>query len=352
MKRFSVIMAGGGGTRFWPLSRQGKPKQLLNLVGNDAMVNETIRRYKEIIPVANTFVVTSNQQEKLMRDVLNSEVPQENILIEPASRSTAPCILLAALTIMARHGDGVMCVFPSDHYVKYENDFVAILNKAVHYCEAHESLLTIGIKPTYPSTGHGYIKRSDEEENGLYGVLEFVEKPRFETAKKYLESGNYLWNSGIFVWKVSAIIDNFKRFLPRIYAPLKALFENQAGASTLEEVYGAIPNISIDYGIMERSNEVMVIPGEFGWNDIGSWDSLGAIYPPDENGNIVQADHLGIDTRNCIIYGNGRIITSIGLSDMIIVNTDDALLICPKHRSQDVKGVVDLLKQNKRDELL
>lgn len=352
MKTFSVIMAGGGGTRFWPLSRQEKPKQLLSIFGNDALVNETIKRYNGIISEENTYIVTSSQQEKLMRDVLNKKVPPENVLIEPAGRNTAPCILLAALAIMKKCGDGVMCVFPSDHYVKHEKEFKSILNKAVQYAEAGDKLITIGMKPTYPATGYGYIKRADNSQDGFYDVLDFVEKPQFDKAKKYIEAGDYLWNSGIFIWKVSTIIENFKRFLPRIYEPLMKLFEEDSADQSLEKVYPTIPSISIDYGVLERSSDVMVIPAEFGWNDIGSWDSLGAIYPPDANGNIVKADHLGIETRDCIIYGNSKIITSIGLSDMIIVNTDDALMICPKSRSQDVKHIVDLLKQNKRDELL
>jgi mannose-1-phosphate guanylyltransferase len=185
--------------------------------------------------------------------------------------------------------------------------------------------------------------------------LEFVEKPNFDKAKQYIASGNYLWNSGMFVWKVSVIIENFKRFLPRIYDRIREFTEfigTDKEKEVLEQIYPTLQNISIDFGIMERSNEVLVIPGDFGWNDVGSWDALGAIFPPDENGNIVRADYVGVDTKNCIVYGSGRLIATVGLENMIIVNTDDALLVCPKDKAQDVKKIVDRLKEEKRTEYL
>jgi mannose-1-phosphate guanylyltransferase len=349
-------MAGGGGTRFWPLSRKNKPKQILNISGNDVMINETIKRYEGIIPYENTYVVTLASQQKVLDEVLLTCIPRENILIEPVGRNTAPCILYAAMRIFGKYGDAVMCVFPSDHYVANVEEFRNILNKAIVLAQETNKLITIGIKPTFPSTGYGYINFDlQSNNNGAYDVLEFIEKPDFERAKEYLKSKNYLWNSGIFVWKISVILESFKRFLPRLYERAEEIL-SVAGTDqeqkTVEKVYPRLQSISIDYGIMERSNEVLVIPGDFGWSDIGSWDMLGAIFPPDDEGNIIKADFVGIDTKNCIIYGNGKLIATIGLDNIIIVNTEDALLICPKERAQDVKEIVERIKRQGRMELL
>lgn len=356
MQTFAVIMAGGGGTRFWPLSRKNKPKQILNISGNDVMINETIKRYEGIIPYENTYVVTLASQQKVLDEVLLTCIPRENILIEPVGRNTAPCILYAAMRIFGKYGDAVMCVFPSDHYVANVEEFRNILNKAIVLAQETNKLITIGIKPTFPSTGYGYINFDlQSNNNGAYDVLEFIEKPDFERAKEYLKSKNYLWNSGIFVWKISVILESFKRFLPRLYERAEEIL-SVAGTDqeqkTVEKVYPRLQSISIDYGIMERSNEVLVIPGDFGWSDIGSWDMLGAIFPPDDEGNIIKADFVGIDTKNCIIYGNGKLIATIGLDNIIIVNTEDALLICPKERAQDVKKIVESIERQGRMELL
>lgn len=356
MQIFSVIMAGGGGTRFWPLSRINKPKQILNIGGNDALINETIKRYEGIIPYENTFIVTIESQKKILEEVLLTDVPKENILIEPVARNTAPCILYAAMHIYIKYGDGVMCVFPSDHYITNVERFRFILYNAVELAINTSKLITIGVKPTFPSTGYGYIKFDKKSGyNDFFEVLEFIEKPDFKRAKMYFDSGNYLWNSGIFVWKVSVIIENFKRFLPRLYEHAEKLLRyigTQQEKEVLEKVYPELQSISIDHGILERSNEVLVLPGDFGWNDIGSWDTLGNILPSDENGNIVKGDFISIDTRNCIIYGNGKLIATIGIDNMIIVNTEDALLVCSKERAQDVKKIVELLKEQNRVELL
>jgi len=353
---FAVIMAGGGGTRFWPLSRKNKPKQFLNISGNDVMINETIKRFAGMIPYENTYIVTMASQQKILEEVLLKDIPKKNILVEPVGRNTAPCILYAALHIYERHGDAIMCVFPSDHYIANVQEFRVKLSMAITLAKKTNKLITIGIKPTFPSTGYGYINFDiQSNNNGAYEVLEFVEKPDFERAKKYVNSGNYLWNSGIFIWKISVILENFKRFLPRLYERAQEILNvvgTQSEKEVLERVYPTLQNISIDYGIMERSNEVLVIPADFGWSDIGSWDTLGAIFPPDDDGNIIKADFIGIDTKNCIIYGDGKVIATIGLNNMIVVNTEDALLICPKERAQDVKEIVERIKEQKRIELL
>jgi mannose-1-phosphate guanylyltransferase len=352
MNKFATILAGGGGTRFWPLSRQEMPKQLLNISGNDIMLNDTIARFEDIIPLENTIVVTNRSQAELLEKVMHSSVKKENILIEPTARNTAASILYAALFIEKMHGESVMVVLPSDHFITDEAQFKITLDEACTVAMESNQIVTIGIKPTFPSTGYGYISFNSEpaltSPCPVFSVEEFVEKPNFQKAQAYLASGHYLWNSGIFIWKTSVIIENFKRYLPRLYKtmlPLADYFGTEEEAAKKNEIFPDLQNISIDYGILERCDEVVVVSGDFGWNDIGSWDALGAIFPPDPQGNIVKARHIGIKTRNSIVYGNGRLITTIGIDGLIIADTDDALLICPKDQAQAVKEMVDMLKE-------
>ena len=351
MKICSVILAGGGGTRFWPLSRQNMPKQLLNISGNDIMINETINRCTGVIPLDGTYIVTNSSQAEILGKVLHLDVPRENVLTEPYGRNTSACIAYAAVVLQKKYGDAVMVVLPSDHYISNERAFREILVKACNLAEASGKLVTIGIKPTFPSTGYGYINYdlgSYDPPKGGYEVLEFVEKPDYPKAKKYVESGSYLWNSGMFVWTVSAILESFERYLPRIYKGVMELCHwlgTEKEAETLERIYSKMPGVSIDYGIMERSDDVLVIPGDFGWNDVGSWDALGAIFPTDTEGNIVKAKHIGINTQNSIIYSSDRLIATIDVNGIIIADAGDALLVCPKNNAQDVKKLVEFLKE-------
>lgn len=351
MQIYSVILAGGGGTRFWPLSRQDMPKQLLNISGNDIMINETVSRGGDLIKPNNTFIVTGQSQAEVLNRILLADVPRDNILIEPVGRNTAPCIAYAAMVLEKKYGDTVMAVLPSDHYFSDEKGFRRTLAGACDIAKNSDKLVTIGIKPTFPSSGYGYIKyvaTSLDVIDGAFGVEEFVEKPSFNKAKSYLESGNYLWNSGMFIWKVSVILDNFKRYLPRVYKSMRELYDyigTDSEQEVLAKVYPSIQSISIDYGILERSDDVLVVPGDFGWNDVGSWDALGAIFPTDNDGNIVKAKHLGINTRNSIIYSSDRLVATIGVDNLIIADTADALLICPKDKAQEVKNMVELLKE-------
>jgi mannose-1-phosphate guanylyltransferase len=359
MNKFATILAGGGGTRFWPLSRQEIPKQLLNISGNDIMLNDTIERFKGIIPQENTIIVTNRSQAVLLESIMHSSVLSRNILIEPVARNTAASILFAALAIEKSYGDSLMVVLPSDSYITDEDQFRLTLDEACTAAIETDKIVTIGIKPTFPSTGYGYIAYDKEpiasKPVAIYEVAEFVEKPNFQKAQSYLSSGNYLWNSGMFIWKTSVIIDNFKRYLPRLYKmmlPLRDYLGTEQEEEMINRIYPTLQSISIDYGILERSDDVIVLSGQFGWNDIGSWDALGAIFPPDESGNIIKANHMGIETRNSIIYGNGRLITTIGVDGFIIADTPDALLICPKDKAQSVKEIVELLKENGMTEFI
>lgn len=350
MKIFNVIMAGGEGSRFWPLSRQEHPKQLLNLSGEDALINETIKRISSLSNKENLFVVTNERQIDLLKEIVGDMCEYTNILSEPSARNTAAAIGYAAFNIMKKHGDGVMCIYPADHYIKDEVEFTNILRKAINVANESEKLVTIGITPTFPSTGYGYINFDKEKEynDGIYDVIEFIEKPNYDKAKTYFESSKYVWNSGMFVWKVSKILEDFKRYLPKVYYKLEELsyfLGTDKEQEELQKIYPSIPSISIDYGIMERSNDVVVVPGDFGWNDVGSWDVLGAIYPTDEEGNIKRGETITIDTEDCIIYSQDKLIATIGVKDLIIVSTGDAVMLCKKDKAQDVKKIVNKLKE-------
>lgn len=357
MKVYNVIMAGGGGTRFWPLSRQEVPKQLINLSGQDALINETINRINPLSDIENLFIVTNEKQINPLKEIVKDKCIHENILPEPSARNTAAAIGFAAFNIMKKHGDGIMCVYPADHYIKNEKEFTNVLNKAINVAKNNDKLVTIGITPTFPSTGYGYINFDHNQiiDNTAYDVLEFVEKPNFEVAKAYVESKKYVWNSGMFVWKVSKILEDFKRYLPKVYEKLEEISKaigTEKEIDTIKEIYPTIPSISIDYGVMERSNDVLVVPGDFGWNDVGSWDSLGAIYPTDEEGNIKRGENITIDTKNSIIYSDDKLISTIGVSDLIVVSTNDAVMVCRKDKAQDVKKIVDILKEKNQKEYI
>jgi mannose-1-phosphate guanylyltransferase len=350
-------MAGGGGTRFWPLSRQEVPKQLINLSGQDALINETINRIDSLANKEDLFIVTNEKQIDALKDIVKDKCIYENILPEPSARNTAAAIGFAAFNIMKKFGDGVMCVYPADHYIKDEEGFTKVLNKAIDVAKNNDKLVTVGITPTFPSIGYGYINFDYDAVVGssAYEVLEFVEKPSFEVAKSYVDSKKYVWNSGMFVWKVSKILEDFKRYLPKVYDKLEEIAEHMGTdkeAQAIKDIYPTIPSISIDYGVMERSNDVVVVPGDFGWNDVGSWDSLGAIYPTDEDGNIKRGENITIDTKNSIIYSDDKLVTTIGVSDLIVVATNDAVMVCRKDKAQDVKKIVDVLKEKDRQEYI
>lgn len=355
MKTYGLIMAGGGGTRFWPLSRKRVPKQLLNLDGKEVMLNETIDRLSGIVEKEDIFIVTNEEQMELTKLITSDRVFENHILAEPSARNTAACIGYGAVEILKKYGDGIMCILASDHYIKDEETFRRILKKAVETVQETDGLVTIGIKPTFPSTGYGYIKNETIDDKEYKNVLEFVEKPDLDRAKSYIEAGNYAWNSGMFVWKASTILKYFERLLPDIYEKLMIIKESMGSASEYEvikAIYDTIPKISIDYGIMERADCVYMLEGDFGWNDIGSFDALPALYPSDEKGNVVRGEAILIDSSDSIVIGDKKLIAGVGLDNLIIVDTEDALLVCPKDRAQDVKEVVTVLERSERRYLL
>lgn len=357
MNTYGVIMAGGDGTRFWPLSRQKTPKQLLNLTGNDLMVNEVVDRLINVVGKGNVFIVTNVMQISLMLDATKDRVKSDHILSEPAARNTAACIGYAAMKIIKKYGDSVMVITSSDYFVKNVSEFTRILKLAIKTAEETGKLVTIGITPTFPSTGFGYIK-FDSSDVEAKPVVEFKEKPDEETAKRYIDSGVYVWNSGVFVWKASVIISKFKEYIPDIYADLEKIGKmigTKDEKAILDVVYPNIRKISVDYAIMEPSSfkgDVLVIPGEFGWNDVGSLDMMDILHQPDEKGNVEIGDTLAIDTTNTVLYSSKKIVTAVGVDNLIIVETSDAIMVCNKDKAQDVKKIVDALGEANRKELL
>ncbi len=355
MNTFGVILAGGGGTRFWPLSRQDLPKQFLNLTGTDLLVNETVDRLGEFVDKKNIFVVTSSAQTPMMLEATKGRLDKEHILSEPAARNTSACIGYAAMEILKKYGDGIMCILPSDHYIKEPQRYTELMKRAIATAEETGRLVTVGVKPSFASTGYGYIQYKAAKGRDYYDVVDFVEKPDIRTAKAYVKSGSFLWNSGMFVWKASTILGYFRRLLPDIYKKLAQIgdaMNTPREKEVLEAVYPTIPKISIDYGIMERADKVLVLVGEFGWNDVGSWDALQALYEPDEDGNIIYGEQVHLDTKNCISYAKSKLIAALGVEDLIIVEADDAVLVCHKDKAQEVKSIVEQLKAEGKDQYL
>ena len=295
-----------------------------------------------------------DQRLKPFRDLQLPDVPAENILAEPCARNTAPCIAFAAAVIGRKYDDAIMLVLPSDHLIGYEDIYVSTLKKAVKVAEQGKNLVTIGITPTYPETGYGYINFG-KEAGSAYEVERFVEKPDLATAKKYLASGKYLWNSGMFVWKISSVMANLKEFMPDIYEGALRIgesFGTQSYTETLVKEFSAFTSESIDFGIMEKADDIYTLPGSFGWDDVGSWLAVERINETDDDKNYVDGDVITVDSKRTTICGGKRLVAAIGTRDIIIVDTDDVLLVCSKNNTQDVKKVIAQLKEQGRNELV
>lgn len=355
MRRFEVIMAGGGGSRFWPLSRRKRPKQLLNITGRDILINETICRLDELIEREHVYIVTNEEQQELMKELLVGGIPFRNILVEPVGRNTAPCILYAAERLNRMYGDCVVCVCSSDHHIANEPEYRRVMDRAMHIAEHTEHIVTIGIKPTYASTGYGYIRHGDAVEKDAWKVSSFVEKPDTDTARAYVDSGEYTWNSGVFISRTSVLLAAFEQYLPDMTRKMGEIVDavgTDEEESVLKEKYPALQDISIDYGIMERADNVLVMEGDYGWSDVGSFDALDTVYTPDENGNISIGDNLLIDSRGCTARSQDKLVAVVGADNLIVVESEDAILVCPKERAQDARKAVEALKTMGRTELI
>lgn len=356
MKKTVLIMAGGRGERFWPRSRKSKPKQFLSLTGDGrTMIQLTIERVLSIVDYEDIFIATNKEYYDLVLEQL-PKIPKENIICEPVGKNTAPCIGLGALHIMKKYEDAVMIVLPSDHLIKYNSMFINSLQTACSIAEKNTNLVTIGITPDYPETGYGYIKFIPETTiEQSFAVDRFVEKPTLDVAKEYLASEEYLWNSGMFVWKVSSIMNNIKKHMPKMYDGLMNIytaFGTPDENAILEKEYYMFESQSIDYGIMEKASDIYTLPGTFGWDDVGSWLAIQRIQKTNEYGNVVNGNVITIDSKNSIIEGNQKLIATVGIEELIIVDTDDATLICKKDSAKDIKKVLENLKICNRTEYL
>jgi len=359
---YGVILAGGSGTRFWPLSREMNPKQILKVFGAESLIWQTIKRLLPIIPQNQVYVVTNNKlAQEIRTSLITEKEPFNNVgyLIEPQAKNTAPAIGLAAVYLSELNPDAVMAILPSDHFLGNPDEFLSVLKHAEKLARAGY-LVTLGLKPTRPETGFGYIKlgmKLDEFSDGYpsHMVERFVEKPDRTTAESYLESGDYLWNSGMFVFKASTILDEIKRLMPDLYGLLMQFREfslDEWGSEKAKAVFSEAASLSIDYGVMEKSSNVAVVPLNLGWIDVGSLTAIGEFIEKDANGNAITGNVIDIESKNSIIYGEDRLVATLGLEDMIVIDTRDATLVCPKDRAQEVRKIVDVLKARNAEEYL
>lgn len=351
---YAIILAGGSGTRLWPRSRTQRPKQLLDLLSERTMLQETYDRIVPLVPPENVFVITS---WRYLDDVHAQlpYVPESQIIGESEGRGTAPPVALAALLLRERDPDAVTLILPADHVLTDAPTFRRALSAAVTV--AHDNyLVTLGIKPTFAETGYGYIKAGEQLANAgglnVFRVERFLEKPDLETAEKFLAGGNYFWNSGIFIWRGDKILQEFAKHMPELHAQLETIVRDGLDAPSFSQNWRGLQNETIDYGIMEQAERVAVIPLDAGWSDVGSWKALFDLMERDDANNAVQGEHIGVETQGTLIYTNKRLVATIGLENMIIIDTDDALLICPQDRAQDVKKIVDELKRRKAHDYL
>ncbi len=354
---FGVILAGGVGTRLWPQSRRRTPKQLLDLLSGKTMLRETFERLEPLFPVERLAVITGQGYVDLVQREL-PELATESILLEPDGRGSAPAIGLAAAVLERRAPHAVMVCLPADHVVRKPEEFREAIRRAAEVAQ-RGYLVTLGIVPDRVETGYGYIQRGGalDPANGapVFRVARFAEKPGEVEARRFVASGEYYWNSGMFIWRVGRILEEIRRWMPGLGQVLSEVGEAaEAGAlgETLPRVWPAVEPETIDYGVMEKADRVAVLPVDMGWSDLGSWASLLELQPSDEAGNVVRGDHTGIDTRGSLIYGSSRLVATAGVSDLIIVDTEDALLVCPVDRAQDVKSLVEALGESGREDVL
>ena len=348
---FAVIMAGGSGTRFWPASRRLRPKQFLPISGGRAMIAETRERLERLVPPERILVVTAESQIDLVREAL-PEIPRENVLPEPLARNTAPCIAFAAHEIARRSRDSIQIVLPSDHVIRPREAFERTLAVAIEEAASGDVLVIFGVRPDHPATGYGYIEAGRElhARNGIpvLAVERFVEKPDRARAEKYLAGGRHLWNSGMFVWRTSAI-----QAALRAHAPLITQgFDRMDGGAELEEVYAELPSVPVDTAVLERARNIRMLPIDYSWSDVGSWAALSETREPDASGNFSSlsggAALVAEDAQGCVVYAEkDELIALIGVRDIVVVRAGDATLVCPRERAQDVRRIVDRLSRER-----
>jgi mannose-1-phosphate guanylyltransferase len=346
MKLYPVVMAGGSGTRFWPLSRVRRPKQFLALATGKPLLVETVARVKGLATIGQTYVVCGPAHAALVRRMVRS-LPARNVLVEPVARNTAPAIALATWVVSKRDEDAVLAVLPSDHHVRDTRGFREVLARAAKVARTGD-LVTVGIQPTRPETGYGYIRLGAPMGPGVFRVQAFVEKPDPLTAAEYVSSKEYLWNGGIFVFTAKAMKEAFARHLPDVFDAMERLaplIGTRAFAKALGRAFPRLPSVSVDYGVMEKARNIAVVPGDFGWSDVGSFAAIPEVRPMDADGNVVVGKAtVVLDSAGCVVLGEGRTLAVLGMRDTVVVDAGDAVLVIPRQRSQDVRQIVEALR--------
>lgn len=360
--RIAVIMAGGSGERFWPVSRQNRPKQLLRFDARSTMLEASVARIRPLIPPEHIYIVANTK----LKSIILQEVPgllADNILCEPVGRSTAPCLAFAAAVASKRYGNPTMAVLTADHIIRDSAAFQRNVKAALQFAEERDALVTFGIPPRSPATGFGYIEAGKEihstPDGTIYQVKRFREKPNVETARKFLESGNFWWNSGMFFWRTDVFRQAIDSFMPEMSGGIQAIanaWNTSAAKKVISRVFKSFPRISIDYAIMEKASNVFVVRAEFDWDDIGAWDALEKLHAKDAMGNIIVGQCISVESRNSILYGSpdagAPLVVSLGANNLIVVATKDAVLVCPKEEAQRVKDIVALLRTKGLDKYL
>jgi mannose-1-phosphate guanylyltransferase len=351
-------MSGGSGRRFWPLSRQAHPKQLVELRGGKSLLELTLERLLPVFGPKAIWVLTQARQAEATRRAA-SRFGSVRVIAEPVGKNTAPCIAYAASLAKAEFGEATMAFLPADHLIKKRAEFARLLRAGLDFVEQRGMLLTLGIKPTRPATGFGYIKRGARvpaaKNLGIYKVARFTEKPSLGTARKYVSSGAYLWNAGIFLFTASAVLEEIERYLPAIGREFKALASFPRGRDAkrrLARCYSMVDPVSIDFGVMEKTARACVLPADIGWDDLGSWESFAAYMTKDRAGNSVHGSHVGIDSRNCVVYADSGLVATIGLEGIVVVATDDAVLVAARSEAEKVKRLTDLIEEKGLTDLL
>lgn len=355
---YVAIMAGGIGSRFWPMSRTEFPKQFLDILGTGkTLIQHTYERYSKVVPPENIYIVTAQEYVSIVKEQIPS-IADDNILAEPSRKNTAPCIAYIAFKLIKKDPDALMMAAPSDNLILETDEFVKTARKAFDFVDHINALLTIGVKPTYPNTGYGYIQHdTTAAAPDIYKVKTFTEKPNVDLAKTFIASGDFLWNAGIFTWKVSTVLQAIEKYLPEIYevfAAEKEKFNTDEEKAVIESIYPLCTNISIDFGVMEKAENVYVIPASFAWSDLGTWNSAWENKEKDYFGNaVVGKKVMAIDAKNCMVHvPENKLVVLQGLDEFIVVDTKDVLLICQKNKEQEIKEYVADVKRNMGDKFL